>query len=794
MRRVTRALTWPLRGHSAESKMARFIVWAVGVMVVVELATRAYHALGGLLSGGVGSPGVHAPGLVWLVVLAVIALALVAAALLARVRHERERRAEDPSHALRSHHPAALVLLALGAVAGALPSALPWAPVARIVLTVVVAGAFWSWAWQVAGAQRGAEPQWRAGLRLGTTRLVKASGDTDAALRGRIVALVLAAAATAWLAVACVLGILGGDAGLVALGLVMVAATAEVGKRASAETAKWWRLATAAAGHARLSHVRVIPSWGTAPWQADITLRAGELSASVDRTAAQLDGLLFSANPADPEWEVTAKGEHRLVKARVMDSIPATAMAPTTVAPGTHWQLPLGVVRGGGEICLDVSKDPHALVAGKTGSGKSVALATLAMGALLRGWQLVIAETVKAGLDFESLRPWCAGWGTDLEAAADVLDDVYAEVKRRRGLLAAAGANKISGLPAGSRPAPILVVIDEFFSMVVPIKSKTAEAVEINAVKARIADCVGRLMREARFADVHLILGLQRPDAIVFAGEVKANTGLRLLCGSSDPIARQMALRDAENAPVVRKGSKGRALVETDEHDAQQVQVYHCEVAPAAGLPKGTPIVAAVLHQAGVPYATPCLAPIAGWNRWPRPRSARWWRGGIGLSGGVRDGRASWCWWRFPGGRCGAGQGRRGSANRFHAAAPARRLSRVGIGVCNGTHRRTLIPAGSPISARAIGVAVAVADTGNPDIKNPVKGGYGAWLITPDRSDLPFSQPEPFALACARVIIAGGRLVYAPEAPVTPTVGRNGVERPCEVGYGSPGFSTREES
>ena len=92
---------------------------------------------------------------------------------------------------------------------------------------------------------------------------------------------------------------------------------------------------------------------------------------------------------------------------------------------------------------------------------------------------------------------------------------------------------------------------------------------------------------------------MQRPDARVFEGEIKANIGFRILAGAADRIARSMAFRDADNAPKIARGIKGRALIETDSEDATEVQLYYVA---AADVP-------AILEEAGVPHATPFHAP-----------------------------------------------------------------------------------------------------------------------------------------------------------------------------------------
>lgn len=620
LRILLRPLKWVARGGDAISVATRLMVVAMVAGVALAVVGSVAHGAHNLLHAASNPPaasGNHAgttsggwhPGVILVALcLAALVAALAAVLLFAVVRRERERRAGDPEWPLRHHGHLAATLLVAGTVAGAVPSGLPGPWWVRSVVTIAAVGSLWSWGWRSAGAQVGSEPPWRAGLRLGARRGVRLARE------GRYVEapwlwVPAAALASAGLVACCAAGVYGGDCGIILAAGVLTWWTWGLGRRASEEARQWWGRARSAAGAADVARVWVRPDWidaGT-PWGADVILTRGHEAPAVERAGEVLSGLLGR------DWDVSPRPIGRRLQARHVGVLPDLALMPTAVTSGIH-ELPLGQARGGREVVFDTEADPHALICGKTGSGKTVAIAVLAAEALLRGWELAVVETVKGGLDYRALEPWCRLAAWDLEMAALAVEAVYSEVEDRRQLLLDHRAVKMADLPETVRRPPMLVVLDEYFSMVVPNKLKTEDAKATNDLKARIAGTVGKLMREARFADIHVILGMQRPDAGVFEGEVKANTGMRVLAGSADRIARSMALRDPEGAPVVAKKRLGRVIVETESEDAEEVQCYLGVMVRGPKDPPDAPVIPDILRQAGVegPIKRPSPAPPPG--------------------------------------------------------------------------------------------------------------------------------------------------------------------------------------
>jgi hypothetical protein len=258
-------------------------------------------------------------------------------------------------------------------------------------------------------------------------------------------------------------------------------------------------------------------------------------------------------------------------------------------------------------VICDLSVNPHALVVGKTGSGKSIFLETFAYGALVHGFELAIVDPTKRGLDFRWARPFVrpGGWGCqNFDDALATLKAIYAEGMRRLDILDELNLPKWRSLKPeqleeyGIRP--VMVIVDEGTSLakLVPVpKSLPAddpdriESEGLNATKERILNIIDKISRELRFVGVHLVFGTQRfsvSDIGPGAGGLRENLGVRILLGRASAIAIGMAFADPTDAaeayqqahgvaaagdPGAGKEKKpGRGLAEIDGQDTVAFQ------------------------------------------------------------------------------------------------------------------------------------------------------------------------------------------------------------------------------
>ncbi|WP_354574208.1 FtsK/SpoIIIE domain-containing protein [Frigoribacterium sp. UYMn621] len=315
---------------------------------------------------------------------------------------------------------------------------------------------------------------------------------------------------------------------------------------------------------------------------------------------------------------VLTYGEPRVLR----EMVPMAEILPPHLAPEEWATLPLGIDAAGKVVSIDLANGPHSVIAGPTGSGKTVALLQLMASAIARGHQVVLIDPTKGGLDFAAVRPWTVAWATEsLEAAQAAMERVYAEVGRRKAILAREGEVKWSDFSTEVRETenvrPILIVVDELGSLVlledVPkglpkTDPYVVEAETRNAARSIIRSLLGRVAREARFAGLHLAVALQRPDAAILGGELRSNlTSAVQLAPPGKPISREAMtmLIPGDQGPVASAAlselddgkSRGLAVIASD---GGKVTGFRVAYEPAKTIP-------ALLEALGVPKPDPWI-------------------------------------------------------------------------------------------------------------------------------------------------------------------------------------------
>jgi len=212
--------------------------------------------------------------------------------------------------------------------------------------------------------------------------------------------------------------------------------------------------------------------------------------------------------------------------------------------------LALGHDISGQSVCVNLEKMPHLLVAGTTGSGKSVGVNAMLLSMLYKArpddLRLILVDPKMLELSiYEGIPHLLAPVVTDMKDAANTLRWCVGEMERRYKLMAALGVRNLEGynqkireceqlgepivdpsfVPTGFDPdeaAPelkpmpfIVVVIDEFADMMMIVGKK-------------VDQLIARLAQKARAAGIHLILATQRPSVDVITGLIKANVPSRI--------------------------------------------------------------------------------------------------------------------------------------------------------------------------------------------------------------------------------------------------------------------------
>lgn len=182
--------------------------------------------------------------------------------------------------------------------------------------------------------------------------------------------------------------------------------------------------------------------------------------------------------------------------------------------------LNLGVGIDGEPIFADLAKMPHLLVAGATGSGKSVALNVFILSLMAakspRELQFVLIDPKRIEFSIYNDQKYLfMPVVTDNSQAVEVLRYLVAEMNNRYDLLA---ENKVRNIEeyhrAGKQMPYLVVIIDEFADLILTDKSVETQ--------------IQILAQKARAAGIHLILATQRPSVDVVSGSIKANFPSRI--------------------------------------------------------------------------------------------------------------------------------------------------------------------------------------------------------------------------------------------------------------------------
>ncbi|MEX2194833.1 MAG: DNA translocase FtsK [Thermoleophilaceae bacterium] len=197
--------------------------------------------------------------------------------------------------------------------------------------------------------------------------------------------------------------------------------------------------------------------------------------------------------------------------------------SPKGWSPLTVW---LGKDIAGRAIGTDIAKQPHLLVAGTTGSGKSVCVNGMLCSILMRATpndvRLVLVDPKQVELNhYESIPHLLTPVITSPRLAANALQNLIREMEERYSIMSLARTRNIVELnkirtAKGQKPLPyILCVIDELADLMM-------------VAPGEVEDSIIRLAQKSRAVGIHLLLATQRPSADIITGMIKANVPARI--------------------------------------------------------------------------------------------------------------------------------------------------------------------------------------------------------------------------------------------------------------------------
>ncbi len=280
--------------------------------------------------------------------------------------------------------------------------------------------------------------------------------------------------------------------------------------------------------------------------------------------------------------------------------------------------LALGKDIAGNPVTFDLGKMPHLLVAGTTGSGKSVAINGMILSMLFKATadqvRLIFIDPKMLELSvYEGIPHLLTPVVTDMKDAANALRWCVAEMERRYRLMSALGVRNLAGLnkkladaeaegepirdplhnpaqdlfdPELGTPEPrileamphIVVVIDELADMMMVVGKKVEEL-------------IARIAQKARAAGIHLIVATQRPSVDVITGLIKANIPSRLAFSVGSRIDSRTILDEMGAETLLGHGDGlfrpiGSSRLDrvhgafVDDHEVHKVVAYLKQVGP----------------------------------------------------------------------------------------------------------------------------------------------------------------------------------------------------------------------
>ena len=207
--------------------------------------------------------------------------------------------------------------------------------------------------------------------------------------------------------------------------------------------------------------------------------------------------------------------------------------------------IALGKDISGRPIVADLAKMPHALVAGTTGSGKSVAINAVILSLLYKATpeqvRLILIDPKMLELSvYEGISHLLTPVVTDMREAASALRWCVAEMERRYKLMSALGVRNLSGYNQKIREAlkqetPVINPLSrsedepeylEELPLIVVVIDELADLMMVAGKK--VEQLIARLAQKARASGVHLLLATQRPSVDVITGLIKANIPTRI--------------------------------------------------------------------------------------------------------------------------------------------------------------------------------------------------------------------------------------------------------------------------
>jgi S-DNA-T family DNA segregation ATPase FtsK/SpoIIIE len=222
----------------------------------------------------------------------------------------------------------------------------------------------------------------------------------------------------------------------------------------------------------------------------------------------------------------------------------------------------LGETDEGNIFWTDMAKNPHMLIAGTTGSGKSVLLHNLiANASKAKNVKVFLVDTKKVEFgiyDNPKCKKLISNVAKDYISATNTIEYLCDMMEARYSYMSSIGVSNIEACT--HMLDKILVIIDEVADLIMMDKSE------------KFQNALIKLAAKSRAAGIYIVLATQRPSVDIITGAIKANFPARLACKVSSRVDSQVIL-DEQGAESLF--GKGEALFKNPYHDLTRLQIAY---------------------------------------------------------------------------------------------------------------------------------------------------------------------------------------------------------------------------
>lgn len=258
------------------------------------------------------------------------------------------------------------------------------------------------------------------------------------------------------------------------------------------------------------------------------------------------------------EWNA-AKNHVKLVP---VEHLPPSA--PYEGSESFKWnEIPIGI-GSKGPVMYDLTASPHVLLAGPTGSGKSVLQRSIVFHCIQHNdmWQFLGVDLKRVELPvYRKYSKTVKAIAVELEAAVELIREVERNMMERFTLMEERGVQHFTMLQdeTGKHPKAIMLMIDEAYVLLSMEGAKTDEGKARDQLHGEAVTLLGSIARLGRAAGVHMLVATQRPDAAVIPGELRNNLETRIAAGRLNSTASSMILDSGAGTRLPK--IKGRGML-----------------------------------------------------------------------------------------------------------------------------------------------------------------------------------------------------------------------------------------